>query len=79
VPAQNKVETESVTAEASPHSRPAEWTDDNLNHFRDHLFRFTRQLFLDTSHTACGGIAQGMRAEAHFGLGGSPGLRHRDL
>lgn len=54
VPAQNKVETESVTAEASPHFRPAEWTDDDLNHFRDHLFRFTGQLFLDTSHTACG-------------------------
>jgi hypothetical protein len=54
VPAQNKVEAESVTAEASPHFRPPEWTDDNLNHFHDHLFRFTGQLFLDTSHKACG-------------------------
>lgn len=53
VPAQNKVEAESVTAEASPHFRPAEWTDDNLNHFQNHLFRFTGQLFLDTSHKAC--------------------------
>jgi hypothetical protein len=54
VPARNKVEAESVTAEASPHFRPPEWTDDNLNHFHDHLFRFTGQLFLDTSHKACG-------------------------
>jgi len=54
VPAPNKVEAESVTAEVSPHFRPVEWTDDNLNHFHDHLFRFTGQLFLDTSHTACG-------------------------
>lgn len=54
VPAQNKVEAESVTAEVSPHFRPPEWTDDNLNHFHDHLFRFTGQLFLDTSHKACG-------------------------
>jgi hypothetical protein len=54
VPSPNKVEAESATAEASPHFRPPEWTDDNLNHFHEHLFRFTGQLFLDTSHKACG-------------------------
>lgn len=50
---QDDDEEESVTAEAIPHERPSDWTPGNLNQFRDHLFRFTGQLFLDTSHKIC--------------------------
>src|SRR5258705_160632 len=50
---QDDDEEESVTAEAIPHKRPTDWTPDNLQHFNDHLFRFTGQLSLDTSHKVC--------------------------
>ena len=46
-------EEESVTAEIIPHERPSDWSPTNLNQFRDHRFRFTGQLFLDTSHKVC--------------------------
>ena len=53
VHSQDDDEEESVTAEASPHERPSDWSPANLNQFRDHPFRFTGQLFLDTSHKVC--------------------------
>src|SRR5882724_10106055 len=53
VHSQDDDEEESVTAEASPHERPSDWSPANLNQFRDHPFRFTGQLFLDTSHKIC--------------------------
>ena len=55
-------ECNSVTAEAIPHFRPATWTRDNLMENRDHPFRFTGQLFLDSDHTPC----------RSNGTGGSP-------
>ncbi len=53
IPSQDDDEEDSVTAEVIPHVRPSDWSPDNLNHFHDHLFRFTGQLFLDTSHKVC--------------------------
>jgi hypothetical protein len=53
VPSLDNDEEESVTAEAIPHKRPSDWTPGNLNQFHDHLFRFTGQLFLDSSHGVC--------------------------
>ena len=46
-------ECDSETAEAIPHGRPTSWSTDNINSFRDHPFRFTGQLFLDSDHTPC--------------------------
>lgn len=53
IPAQDSDEEESVTAEAIPHERPSDWSPTNINQFHDHLFRFTGQLFLDSSHKVC--------------------------
>lgn len=65
---------------SQPALSPGGMDRDNLNHFRDHLFRFTGQLFLDTSHTACGpGTAKGCALKRISVLGGPPGLRHRSL
>jgi len=45
---------DTVTAEISPHFRPAEWTPENLNKWGEtRRFRFTGQLFFDGSHRAC--------------------------
>jgi len=48
-------ECTSVTAEMSPHFRPAVWTPDGLNQRNAHLYRFTGQLFFDASHRPCSG------------------------
>ncbi len=48
-------ECSSVTAEMSPHFRPAIWTPSNLNEHNTHLYRFTGQLFFDASHRPCAG------------------------
>src|ERR1041385_1891466 len=48
-------ECDSVTAEMSPHFRPAAWNQDDLNARNTHLFRFTGQLFFDASHRPCSG------------------------
>jgi len=55
-------EADSVTAEANPHLRPSSWSAANINAFRDHPFRFTGPLFLDSDH-------EPSRAD---GTGGSP-------
>jgi len=49
-------ECTSVTAEMSPHFRPAVWTPDGLNQHNAHLYRFTGQLFFDASHRPCTGL-----------------------
>lgn len=46
-------EEESVTAEIIPHLRPSAWTPTNLLQHKDRRFRFTGQLFLDSSHKRC--------------------------
>jgi len=51
----NDDECTSVTAEMSPHFRPAVWTPDALNQHNAHLYRFTGQLFFDASHRPCVG------------------------
>jgi hypothetical protein len=43
----------SVTAEMSPHFRPAKWTADNVNSVGEHPIRVTGQLFYDSSHVIC--------------------------
>lgn len=43
----------SVTAEMSPHFRPAKWTQDNVNSVGEHPIRVTGQLFYDSSHVIC--------------------------
>lgn len=43
----------SVTAEMSPHFRPDIWNPDALNQHRDHMYRFTGQMFFDASHAPC--------------------------
>jgi len=43
----------SVTAEMSPHFRPAKWTPENINSVGGHPVRITGQLFYDSSHTVC--------------------------
>ncbi len=48
-------ECSSVTAEMSPHFRPAVWTPTILNQHNAHLYRFTGQLFFDASHRPCSG------------------------
>ena len=48
-------ECNSVTAEMSPHFRPAIWDPTNLNQKNAHLYRFTGQLFFDASHRPCSG------------------------
>jgi hypothetical protein len=49
----NADECTSVTAEMSPHFRPAKWTADNVNSVGEHPIRVTGQLFYDSSHTVC--------------------------
>jgi hypothetical protein len=46
-------ECTSVTAEMSPHYRPAKWTQDNVNAVGEHPVRVTGQLFYDSSHVVC--------------------------
>jgi hypothetical protein len=46
-------ECTSVTAEMSPHFRPAKWTADNVNSVGEHAIRVTGQLFYDSSHVIC--------------------------
>ena len=46
-------ECTSVTAEMSPHFRPAVWDPNDLNQRNTHLYRFTGQLFFDGSHRPC--------------------------
>jgi len=46
-------ECESVTAEMSPHMRPAVWDPTDLNQRNAHMYRFTGQLFFDASHRPC--------------------------
>ena len=53
-------ECNSVTAEMSPHFRPAVWDPNdlnksNLNQKNPRLYRFTGQLFFDASHRPCSG------------------------
>lgn len=49
-------ECPSVTAEISPHFRPATWTAENLTSLaRTKQFRFTGQLFFDAAHEPCHG------------------------
>jgi Bacterial SH3 domain len=43
----------SVTAEMSPHFRPAKWTPDSINSAGEHPVRITGQLFYDSSHKPC--------------------------
>ena len=43
----------SVTAEMSPHFRPAKWTADSVNSVGEHPIRVTGQLFYDSSHVIC--------------------------
>jgi hypothetical protein len=43
----------SVTAEMSPHFRPAKWTPDSINSVGEHPVRITGQLFYDSSHKPC--------------------------
>ena len=45
----------SVTAEMSPHFRPAGWTDAAVNGASKHPIRVRGQLFFDSSHTPCRG------------------------
>jgi len=45
----------SVTAEMSPHFRPAAWNATALNDSNAHLYRFTGHLFFDASHVPCKG------------------------
>ena len=56
-------ECDSVTAELIPHLRPSSWSSENLNHFRDHPFRFTGQLFLDSDHVPCRSDGSGGRPD----------------
>lgn len=49
----NADECKSVTAEMSPHFRPAQWTPANVNSVGEHPVRVTGQLFYDSSHTIC--------------------------
>lgn len=53
---------DSVTAEITPHFRPATWTKDNLNNLGNRPVRVTGHLFFDASHQPC-------RSD---GSGGSP-------
>jgi hypothetical protein len=46
-------ECKSVTAEMSPHFRPAKWTADDLNSIGEHPIRVTGQVFYDSSHVIC--------------------------
>jgi hypothetical protein len=46
-------ECTSVTAEMSPHYRPAAWTPDNINSVGEHPVRITGPLFYDSSHEVC--------------------------
>ena len=46
-------ECNSVTAELIPHLRPLAWTKANLMDDRNHPFRFTGPLFLDSDHVPC--------------------------
>src|SRR5262249_25615709 len=55
----NDDECSSVTAEAIPHFRPSSWTSTNITSFRDHPFRFTGPLFLDSDHSPCRGDGSG--------------------
>ncbi len=43
----------SVTAEMSPHGRPASWTPEHLNALGVHPIRVTGHLFFDDAHHAC--------------------------
>lgn len=43
---------QSLTAEISPHFRPADWTPDNTHQIK-RPFRFTGQLFFDAAHSPC--------------------------
>ena len=49
----NADECTSVTAEMSPHFRPAQWTPDNVKSVGEHPVRVTGQLFYDSSHFIC--------------------------
>jgi hypothetical protein len=49
----NDDECISVTAEMSPHFRPAKWTKDTVNSVGEHPIRVTGQLFYDSSHVVC--------------------------
>jgi len=56
-------EAMSVTAEMSPHFRPAKWTPDQINAAGDHPVRVTGQLFYDSAHrTPSGGRTGDPRA-----------------
>jgi hypothetical protein len=46
-------ECASITAEMSPHFRPAKWTQDNVNSIGEHPIRVTGPLFYDSSHVIC--------------------------
>jgi uncharacterized protein YgiM (DUF1202 family) len=46
-------ECASVTAEMSPHFRPAKWSAVNVNSVGEHPIRVTGQLFYDSSHVIC--------------------------
>lgn len=48
-------ECNSVTAEISPHFRPAVWDPTDLNQKNSHMYRFTGHLFFDGSHRPCSG------------------------
>jgi uncharacterized protein YgiM (DUF1202 family) len=52
-------ETLSVTAEMSPHFRPAKWTPEDVNSVGEHPIRVTGQLFYDSSHRAKNGKRTG--------------------
>ena len=45
----------SITAEMSPHYRPASWTDAAVSGVADHPIRVRGQLFFDSSHQPCRG------------------------
>jgi hypothetical protein len=50
---QNTPECTSVTAEISPHFRPAKWDKATLKAASEHPLRFTGQLMYDASHRPC--------------------------
>jgi hypothetical protein len=62
----NQDECSSVTAEMSPHFRPAAWSSVDLETPVKNVVRVTGPLFFDNAHRACAGLAKTAKDAAPF-------------